>query len=765
MVENFHEATSKGRLISSGPAIRSETGLAKRFFGAHMNILRSFSLAFAAFAAHSLLAQTAIAEVRDLPVGSTVTVRGIVTNGSELGGIRYVQDASAGIAAFPGSGSTNGFNPSLGADLTVTGRLKLYNGLLEIDPVLSFTVHSNGNALPSAQQITPAGINESTESELVRINGCSLSNAGGTFAVGNLSFTSSGQSANIYLRSGHPLIGTTIPAGIIDLVGIVSQFSSANPPVGGYQLLLRNSADLISSTSITIVGDVGQTSILPNGFTLNWNTNLSGSARVRYGPTPSMASIAAPTATGTAHSAQLNGLLPASSYYAQPYSVRGSDTAFAPMRLYSTASADPGSIRLYFNKPVDASVALGPVAINLGSDLDDTLKFYMDRAVSTLDIAVYNTTSSLLVGAANDAKARGVQVRWIAEASNSNSGLQNLSSSIPVLYRQNSLGSGMHNKFVIVDADGGPGAHLLTGSCNFTNAGLFLDPNNLVIVNDMALARAYRMEFEEMWGGSSALPNAANSRFGAQKTDNTPHFFNVGGTEVQSWFSPSDGTTARISDALHTADESIEFALFSLTSSVLTDALIDMQAEPGAVVRGMVEEEDMNMNTFNALLSAGVDVRPDGASSALHHKYAVVDRAATTSDPIVITGSHNWSFNAETNNDENTLIIHSASVADQFYQEWSARWTTAVGMAEDMIAAREMLIWPNPSSTELNIAFNALSGNAEVQVLDALGRVVLSTTMRSTQQLLDVRNISPGLYSVVVSDGSKRLTRSFMRTP
>lgn len=730
-----------------------------------MKILRSFSLAFAALVTHSLLAQTAIAEIRDLPEGSTVTVRGIVTNGSEFGGIRYVQDASAGIAAFPGSGSTNGFNPTPGADLTVSGRLKNYNGLLEIDPVLSFTLHSNGNALPNAQQITPSGINESTESELVRINGCTLANAGGSFGVGNLSFTSSAQSANIYLRSGHPLIGTTIPTGIVDLVGIVSQFSSGNPPVGGYQLLLRNSADLVTSTTITIVGDVGQTAILPNGFTLNWSTNLSGSARVRYGPTPAMGSLAAPTASGTAHSAQLNGLLPAIAYYAQPYSVQGSDTAFAPVRLYSTASADPGSIRLYFNKPVDASVALGPVAIDLGSALDDTLKSYMDRAVSTLDIAVYNTTSSLLVGAANDAKARGVQVRWIAEASNSNSGLQNLSSGIPVQYRENALGSGMHNKFVIVDADGGPGAHLLTGSCNFTNAGLFLDPNNLVIVNDMALARAYRIEFEEMWGSSGALPNVANSRFGAQKTDNTPHFFNVGGTEVQSWFSPSDGTTARIADALHTADQSIEFALFAFTSSVLSDALIDMQAVPGVVVRGMIEEEDMNLNTFNALLSGSIDVRPDGASSALHHKYAVVDRAATTSDPIVITGSHNWSFNAETNNDENTLVIHSASVADQFYQEWNARWTTAVGMAEPRIADRELMLWPNPSSTELHIAFHDLAGYAELQVLDALGRVALSTTMRSTQKVLDVRSLAPGLYSIVLNDGTMRLTRSFLRTP
>jgi phosphatidylserine/phosphatidylglycerophosphate/cardiolipin synthase-like enzyme len=712
----------------------------------------------------TLHAQTPIAQARDLSIGTVVTVRGLITNGSELGGIRYMQDVTGGIAVFPGTGSTSGFTPQRGTDITVTGPLKLFNGLLEIDPVQAFTVHSANNPLPAPQLIAPSGLGESTESELVRINGCSIQGAGGTFSSGTVGFTSNSQSGNIYLRSGHPLIGNAIPTGIVDLVGLVSQFSSSTPPVGGYQLLLRNSADILTSTTLSILGEVQQSSITPADFVLNWNTNLASNARVRYGLTPALGSLATSVPSGTAQSVQLSGLQPAQTYYAQAFSVLGTDTAFAPVRLYSTASADPGSITVYFNKAVDESVATGPLAINLGSAIDDTIKAYMDRALSTIDVAVYNTTSSLLVSAVNDARARGVQVRWIAEASNSNSALQNLVPTIPVLYRANSTGSGMHNKFVIVDADGGPDAHVLTGSANFTNAGFFLDPNNLVIVQDMALARAYRLEFEEMWGSQEALPNVSNSRFGADKTDNTPHLFNVNGTLVRSSFSPSDGTTARIAAALNSADERIEFALFALTNSTLSEALIDMQAQPNVLVRGMVEGDDVTPWIFDALLAGGVDVRPDGDPTSLHHKYVIVDRGAPVSDPLVITGSHNWSFNAENFNDENTLIIHSDAVADQFYQEWNVRWTTAVSIYEQRTAGAVLQLWPNPSSGFLNVALPfAASSRSTAQVLDLAGRVVHQQQLDAGSSVIDVRPLSTGVYILRIESDGFQAQGTFIR--
>lgn len=718
------------------------------------------------FLAVTAQAQTPISQARALPIGTTVTVRGIITNGSELGSIRYLQDATAGIALFPGTGSIGGFAPSRGSDVTVTGTLKLFNGLLEINPVTAFTIHTIGLPDPTALTIGPTQIGEATESEVVRINGCSLANGGAAFNSGTHAFSSSSGSGVIYLRSGHPLIGSTIPSGFVDLTGIVSQYSTASPPVGGYQLLIRATNDMTAPGSITLVSGVGQSNINPAGFTLGWNTNVPGSSQVQYGTTGALGQFAGMPGSNSAHSVALEGLEAATMYSARVFSVLGTDTAWSPIGVYSTASEVPGSIIAYFNEPVDASVAIGPSAIDLGSAIDDTLRAYIDRAQISLDIAVYNTTNASIVNAVNDARDRGVQVRWITEGSTSNSALSGLHSQIPVLYRQNSSGSGMHNKFIIADADDPASAHVITGSCNFTNASFFLDANDLVIVNDQALARAYRMEFNEMWGDTGPSPSLPNMRFGGDKSDDTPHLFNIGGTLVESWFSPSDGTTGRIHSALNTADERIEFALFAFTMNTLASALIELDGMENVVVRGIIEEDDMDQGLYQNLLTGGVDVRPDGSSNLLHHKYAIVDHAVDGSDPLVIVGSHNWSFNAETHNDENTLIIHSASIADQFHQEWQARWTTAVAIAEQVEGPHQLVIYPDPASNWIAIMGLPSGMNLlNIAIIDLSGRVVLATTRTREDSAIDITGLAAGNYMLRLVSGTYRAEGRFIRLP
>jgi len=62
----------------------------------------------------------------------------------------------------------------------------------------------------------------------------------------------------------------------------------------------------------------------------------------------------------------------------------------------------------------------------------------------------------------------------------------------------------------------------------------------------------------------------------------------------------------------------------------------------------------------------------------LHHKYAIIDAEPNATNPKVITGSHNWTNRAENHNDENTLIIHDADIANIFRQEFEARWCESV---------------------------------------------------------------------------------------
>ena len=82
-------------------------------------------------------------------------------------------------------------------------------------------------------------------------------------------------------------------------------------------------------------------------------------------------------------------------------------------------------------------------------------------------------------------------------------------------------------------------------------------------------------------------------------------------------------------------------------------------------------------NEFATLQNAGVDVllknlSPSPSSALLHHKYAVIDADKPSPNNVILTGSHNWSSAAETQNDENELIVHSQRIANLYLQEFNS---------------------------------------------------------------------------------------------
>jgi len=349
---------------------------------------------------YTVKAQTDIADARTFGLGSTVTVTGIVTNGAELGIIRYMEDTTAGIACYPGAGSVP-FTPNRGDSITVTGTLKEFNSLLEIDPITAFTTNSTGNTLPTPQLVTPIQLGEATESELIQVNNVVFS-AGCTNFAGNnqYSFISNVEQGDIYVRNGSPLVGALIPVGAITMVGISSQFTFT---FGGYQVLPRDLSDLGSSSPVNFSSCVTQTNITSTGFDLNWNTNIAGSTNIRYGLTYALElgdiNLGGNT---TAHTLPLSGLSPATFYYVMAYTVAGADTGFSGINLYSTASNSSGEIKVYFNNSVDNTAS--PVTDAFGSiNFPDTIIAYIDKAQSTLDICVYNNNNLNIVSAINDA--------------------------------------------------------------------------------------------------------------------------------------------------------------------------------------------------------------------------------------------------------------------------------------------------------------------------------------------------------------------------
>ncbi|MBW8049972.1 MAG: T9SS type A sorting domain-containing protein [Cytophagales bacterium] len=614
--------------------------------------------------------QTDIADARTFGLGSTVTVTGIVTNGTELGIIRYLEDATAGVACYPGAGSVP-FTPNRGDSITVTGTLKDYNGLLEIDPITALTTISTGNTLPTPQLVTPIQVGEATESELIQINNVVFS-AGCTNFAGNnqYSFVSNGEQGDIYVRTGSPFVGALIPVGAITMVGISSQFTFTT---GGYQVLPRDLSDLGSSSPVNFSSCVTQTNITSTGFDLNWNTNIAGSTNIRYGLTYALElGDINPGGNTTAHILPLTGLSPATFYYVQAYTVAAPDTGFSGINLYSTASNSSGEIKVYFNKSVDNTAS--PVTDAFGSiNFPDTIIAYIDKAQSTLDICMYNNNNLNIVSAINDAYLnRGVTVRYVTDLTTFNLALSSLDAGIQVL-KGNTAGI-MHHKFVVIDANDVNNSWVLGGSVNWTPNNLFDDYNNLIVIQDQALAKAYTLEFEEMWGDTSATPNSGNAKFGPDKTNNTPHEFIIGGRLVELYFSPSDNTTSNILNAISSSNNDLEFALLSFTRNDLGTAVLNAH-NGGVNVKGIMENQNDLGSEYTYLTTNGVNLLSHmSVPFMLHHKYAVIDATNSASDPTLITGSHNWSTSAETKNDENTLFIHDEVVANMYLEEFMARY-------------------------------------------------------------------------------------------
>jgi len=190
---------------------------------------------FGMFAAFQSAAQTDIAGARNYAIGQTVTIRGVVTNGSELGTIRYVQD---GTAALPAFGSI--LNSVLRGDsIEVTGVLYDYNGLLEISPTNSFTDLGVGT-LPAAQSVPIPAIGESLEAQLLRLDNVTFTTTGTFAANTNYDVTDGTNTFQIRISTGSNLVGQAIPSGPRSVTGVLGQFNAT------YQLLPRDQNDIVA---------------------------------------------------------------------------------------------------------------------------------------------------------------------------------------------------------------------------------------------------------------------------------------------------------------------------------------------------------------------------------------------------------------------------------------------------------------------------------------------------------------------------------------
>jgi len=214
---------------------------------------------------------------------SLYTIQGIVTTWTNLttsGNCEfYIQDSSGGIAVFWSGADSSTNMPPAGALVQVTGPFANFSGLLEVEPVFTNSLHSvavlsTGNPLPKAQplpfdpniQNNPATMEKLEGSYFVASN-VMLNLSTPTFvssandpttnlayhiladtnALYNITFTNDvGQTFILFVNSHTDIPFQTKPTGPVTIYGVLGQFVSTSPYIGGYEFTPSRFADIIS---------------------------------------------------------------------------------------------------------------------------------------------------------------------------------------------------------------------------------------------------------------------------------------------------------------------------------------------------------------------------------------------------------------------------------------------------------------------------------------------------------------------------------------
>lgn len=243
-----------------------------------------------------------------------------------------------------------------------------------------------------------------------------------------------------------------------------------------------------------------------------------------------------------------------------------------------------------------------------------------------------------------------------------------------------------HNKFLIRTNKKGKPVTAWTGSTNWAPTGLCTQVNNGLLIEDSEVAQVYLDQWLRLKEAASDFPKpfvAENSKPKLVGED-TP-----GKVRSVVWFTrTSKGVDL---DALRSevqkAREGILFLMFMPGSTGLFSTVAARSGEPGLYVRGVVSELPNGRGDESALdvsLIDGTDhtslhldiIQPEGVKHAfakfagevthkqflggvghaiIHSKVVVID--PFSADPVVITGSHNFSSSASSKNDENFIII------------------------------------------------------------------------------------------------------------
>ncbi len=324
------------------------------------------------------------------------------------------------------------------------------------------------------------------------------------------------------------------------------------------------------------------------------------------------------------------------------------------------------------------------IAAFIEAAIDDTSK--------TVEVALYGMTLPNVARALVRAKNRGVEVRVIINQKHAfvrrSEEIQYLIDNGINLRTIRGLGSYgvMHNKMGIFD-----NKIMTTGSFNWVISANVANTENIVFSADSKKIRGYSRCFEWMWANSRSLEDGQSyaiyppDYFGPAPADTRPSLeFNS--IKFPSYsFSPRGATQRHIISAINAAKNKISATIFSFYSYPIAEALANA-VKRGVEVEMVVDKVQASQSpVIKYVLENGVKLRLARGHNkgVMHHKYSVMD------GKLLMTGSYNWSNNAQNNNFENMFYTTSEHYIKGFTREFDEVYETAYTPTQDDIEEME----------------------------------------------------------------------------
>ena len=340
---------------------------------------------------------------------------------------------------------------------------------------------------------------------------------------------------------------------------------------------------------------------------------------------------------------------------------KAGNSKFIPLLLILLCGVVIGfGIRYYNRAPQTITEGTWEVyfsEVNTGASpysLEKRLVEKLTTAASRVDAALYHLDSTRVADGLIKAHRRGVQVQVVTETDNIDEDAiaQLQEAGIPVA-EDGDPDSYMHHKFIVIDAQ-----YVWTGSYNTTYNGAYKNKNNVIFIDSAPLAYNFTQEFRELFRQMRAEKPTGASVVHPKVTLSD-------GTQIFTHFSPDNDIISSLVKEIGSAKQSIHFMAFSFTEDALGSAMRD-RFESGIDIQGVFEKRQISQySEYEQMKAAGMSVIQDRNKGTMHHKVIVID------EETVITGSYNFSKNAEERNSENLLIIkENPDIAQAYLAEF-----------------------------------------------------------------------------------------------